>query len=57
MNPALPLNCFVPDEGAHVMPDGRLYVYGSWDIANNADYCSDMYHVFSTDDILHINPF
>ena len=51
MNPALPLNCFVPDAEAHVMPDGRLYVYGSWDIADNTDYCSDVYHVFSTDDM------
>lgn len=53
MNPALPLDCFVPDSEAHVMPDGRLYVYGSWDIKDNNAYCSDRYHVFSTDDLIH----
>ena len=32
------------------MPDGRLYLYGSFDISGSPDYCSHEYHVFSTDD-------
>jgi len=53
MNPILPLNCFVPDGEAHVMPDGRLYLYGSWDMQDVKDYCSNRYHVFSTNDLVH----
>ena len=51
MNPLLPDNCFVPDAEARVMPDGRLYLYGSWDISGNDDYCSRELHCFSTDDM------
>ncbi len=52
MNPILPENCFVPDGEAHVMPDGRLYIYGSWDLTNNPTrYCSKELHCFSTDDM------
>lgn len=32
---------------------GRLYLYGSMDIPGHNDYCSDRYHVFSTDDMVH----
>ncbi len=53
MNPALPRTHFVPDGEAHEMPDGRLYVYGSYDISGNQKYCSDILHVFSTDDMVH----
>lgn len=53
MNPLLPDTCFVPDAEARVMPDGRLYLYGSWDIPNHSEYCSNQAHVFSTDDLLH----
>lgn len=52
MNPILPLNAYVADGEPHRMPDGRLYLYGSWDIADRSDYCSDCYHVFSTDDMI-----
>lgn len=31
------------------MPDGRLYVYGSWDISGSKEYCSTELHCFSTD--------
>lgn len=49
-NPILPLQFHVPDSEAHVMPDGRLYVYGSFD--NREDvYCSEEYHVVSTADM------
>lgn len=51
MNPLLPDNCFVPDAEARVMPDGRLYIYGSWDISGSDDYCSRIHHCFSTDDM------
>ena len=51
MNPLLPDNCFMPDAEARVMPDGRLYLYGSWDIPKNADYCTRIMHCFSTDDM------
>ena len=30
-NPILPLEHHVPDSEAHVMPDGKLYIYGSYD--------------------------
>ena len=51
MNPLLPENCFVPDAEARVMPDGRLYLYGSWDISGSNEYCSRELHCFSTDDM------
>lgn len=53
MNPILPRNHFVPDGEAHVMPDGRLYLYGSYDLSGCREYCSDVLHVFSTDDLIH----
>lgn len=49
-NPILPLECHVPDSEGHVMPDGKLYIYGSFD--NRSDvYCSDFYRVVSTPDM------
>lgn len=53
MNPVLPREHFVPDSEARVMPDGRLYVYGSYDRSGSMSYCSDVLHVFSTDDLIH----
>ena len=49
-NPVLPLSVHIPDSEAHVMPDGRLCIYGSFD---NGDilYCSDEYHVVTTPDM------
>ena len=32
------------------MPDGRLYVYGSSDMPEEPQYCSNRYYVFSTQD-------
>ena len=52
MNPALPKKCFVPDGEGRVMPDGRLYVYGSWDISGSKEYCSTELHCFSTDNLI-----
>lgn len=53
MNPALPLQHFVPDPEARQWEDGRLYVYGSYDRSGNHDYCSRDYRVFSSDDLIH----
>lgn len=53
MNPILPLHCFVPDAEARAWADGRLYLYGSWDIPGDTAYCSHLYHVFSTGDMVH----
>lgn len=48
-NPVLPVQYHIPDGEAHVMPDGRVYVYGSWD-ENEGDamFCSDRYYVVSS---------
>ena len=56
MNPILPLDVFTADVEAHPMPDGRLYLYGSWDkrnVEHPYGYCSEMHHVFSTDDMVN----
>ena len=52
MNPILPLKHFIPDVGAHVGHDGRLYAYGSQDLSGNHSYCSHHYRVFSTDNMI-----
>lgn len=51
-NPILPLDIHIPDSEAHVMPDGRLYVYGSYDDREDV-YCSEQYFVVSTPDMEH----
>lgn len=42
----------MPDSEGHVMPDGKLYVYGSFDDREDV-YCSEKYHVVSTTDMEH----
>ncbi|MGI9824441.1 family 43 glycosylhydrolase [Agromyces sp. Marseille-Q5079] len=49
-NPVLPPDVYIPDGEAHVMPDGRLYVYGSWDQHTDL-LCSNEYRVVSTRDL------
>lgn len=49
-NPLLLPQFHVPDGEAHVMPDGKLYIYGSYDDCELA-YCSDFYRVISTPDM------
>ncbi|WP_099468217.1 family 43 glycosylhydrolase [Konateibacter massiliensis] len=49
-NPVLPLDIHIPDSEAHVMPDNRLYVYGSYDDRSDM-FCSEKYHVVSTADM------
>lgn len=53
-NPLLPLQYHIPDVEAHVMPDGKAYLYGSWDQHDdNRTYCGRQYRVFSTRDMQH----
>ena len=49
-NPILPIDIHIPDSEAHVMPDGQLYIYGSYDDRDDV-YCSSEYHVVSTPDM------
>ena len=49
-NPLLPADIHIPDGEAHVMSDGRLYVYGSFDALDDY-YCSSFYRVASTEDM------
>lgn len=51
-NPILPLDIHIPDSEARVMPDGKLYIYGSFDEREDV-FCSDKYHVASTADMQH----
>ena len=51
-NPILPPAYHVPDCEAHIMPDGQLYLYGSYDVRED-QYCSEEYHVISTSDLAH----
>jgi len=39
-NPVLPVHLHIADPEAHVMPDGRVYVYGSWDQYDDDTFCS-----------------
>ena len=50
MNPILPKDLFIGDVEARVMSDGRLYMYGSYDVPGSGAWCSHLYHVYSTDD-------
>ena len=49
-NPILPLTYHIPDAEAHVMPDGKLYIYGSYDESTDV-FCSNKYVVVSTEDM------
>lgn len=51
-NPVLPVEYHIPDAEAHVMSDGKLYVYGSFDNKDGA-YCCEKYYVVSTPDMEH----
>ena len=52
MNPILPIQHFVPDGEARLMPDGRLYLYGSYDISGAGEWCSHVQHAFSTNNLV-----
>jgi hypothetical protein len=49
-NPVLPADVCVPDPEAHVVSDGRLFVYGSLDGPAD-EYCSAEYRPVSTTDL------
>jgi arabinoxylan arabinofuranohydrolase len=53
MNPILPIQHFVPDVEARVWSDGRIYLYGSYDISGGDTYCSYEQHVFSSADMVN----
>jgi arabinoxylan arabinofuranohydrolase len=53
MNPILPIQHFVPDAEARQWSDGRMYLYGSYDISGRPSFCSWEYHVFSSADLVH----
>jgi len=50
MNPILPSKYLIPDVEARVMPDGRLYIYGSHDTYEKDLWCCHDYLLFSCDD-------
>jgi len=52
MNPILPRHYYIPDVEARAWGDGRIYLYGSMDIEANTWYCSQNYHVFSSDNMI-----
>ena len=45
-NCMLPIDFCIPDAEAHVMSDGKVYLYGSLDCAADR-WCSDSYRVVS----------
>ena len=52
INPILPIQHFVPDVEARQWADGRLYLYGSYDISGRTSFCSWEYRVFSSADLV-----
>lgn len=53
MNPLLSSQYYIPDVEARVDQDGTIYLYGSKDIVNDDDYCSNEYQVFYSKDMVH----
>ncbi|MBN1517220.1 family 43 glycosylhydrolase [Candidatus Sumerlaeota bacterium] len=51
-NPLLPRSLDADPE-PRVWADGRMYIYGSRDQAHGRVYCSEHYHVLSSDDLVH----
>ena len=51
MNPILPGRYYIPDAEARSDEDGNVYLYGSKDMADDDDYCSYEYQVFSSKDL------
>lgn len=52
MNPILELQYHVPDVEAKVDKNGYVYLYGSYDLIGNSEYCSKDYYVFYSDDFV-----
>ncbi len=53
MNPILPVEHFVPDSETRQWKDGRVYLYGSYDIYGGTSFCSYEYHSFSSLDLIN----
>ena len=53
MNPLLSSQYYIPDVEARVDQDGTIYLYGSKDIVNDDDYCSNEYQVFYSKDMVY----
>lgn len=49
-NPISPAGVYIADPSARVMPDGKLYIYGSRDESRQY-YCSTKYNVLSSSDL------
>ena len=52
-NPILDNHIFIPDVEAHAWGDGRIYLYGSFDRQGVETYCSNVHHVYSSEDLIH----
>ena len=50
MKPFLNIKSNIPDGEAHVMPDGKVYIYGSLDTKEDS-WCSNQYKVISSADL------
>jgi arabinoxylan arabinofuranohydrolase len=53
MNPTLSTKIFIPDVEARVMPDGKVYIYGSMDNEGDTEFCSTSYVTYSSTDLIH----
>ncbi len=53
MNPILSIEHFVPDAEPRVWNDGRVYIYGSYDLSGDVAFCSNEYRVFSSADLVN----
>ena len=51
-NPIVPAGVYIANPEVRLMPDGRLYLYGSRDEPGNA-WCSHSYNILSTSDLVH----
>lgn len=54
LNPICPPGTYIADPEARLMPDGRIYIYGSRDEPSNP-WCSHSYHVLSSSDFVNWN--
>ncbi|AVK64109.1 xylosidase [Lactobacillus sp. CBA3606] len=53
MNPILDPTVYLPDAEARIMPDGRVYLYGSHDNPGDTEFCSTNYVTYSSTDLIH----
>lgn len=53
MNLVLSSHTYIPDVEAPVMPDKRIYIYGSNDNSGDTKFCSTEYRNYSSKDLIH----